>query len=207
MINKEAMKKMVKMYGIDTVLEYAKMAQAEIAREEEKYKSIISPYEYGESGRTRLTFPDWVEETFDDVVNELGISTNKKGSGNSRNMAITNQKFAKYVIYTCNDEGKTLRKMIEVLRSAPAWCKGRGFTRARMELVFHILVLHKEHTDKIVNELKRFLNKYDPMALQVFANADEAFHNTLNHEVQMIAFTERHICKCIAENTKFVFAV
>lgn len=205
MTNKEAMRKMIKMYGVDAVVEYAKMAQAEIAREEEKYKSIISPYEYG-VGRKSISFPDWVDEVFDSVVDELGISVTKKGSGDSCNMAITNQKFAKYVIYTCNDDGETLKEIIKVLRSAPAWCKGHGLTRSRMELVFHILVLHKKHTDEIVAELQKFLNKYEPVALKVFANADEAFHNTLNHEAQMIAFTERHICRHIAESAKFVYA-
>lgn len=203
MTNKDMMKKLVKEYGFDAVKELAARMQEEIKREEQQYKSIIPTSRYGANGKT-VEFPDWVKETVDRVVSELGITITKKGDGNSQNRAVTNEQFAQYIVYTCNDDGRTLRTVLEILLSAPAWCKGYGMTRSRMELVFHILVLHKDA--RVASELKSFLAKYDPTALKVFANADEAFRHTLNHECQMIAFTEREVCKAIEDTVKFNYA-
>lgn len=206
MTNKEAMEKMVNQYGIDAIMEMAKAAEAEIRKKEAKYTTIISPYEYSGAGRVKgIEFPDWVNETFDTIVSEMGVAVYKRGSGDTRNMAITMDRFAKYIVYTCNDDGETLRNVIDILRSAPAWCKGRGMTRARMELVFHMLVLHRDQKDDVIKSVKNILNKYDPTSLMVFANADDDFRHVLNHEIQMIAFVEKHVCEQIVENTKFKF--
>lgn len=203
MNNKDMMKKLVKEFGFDAVKELAARMQEEIKREEQQYKSIIPTSRYGDNGKT-VEFPDWVTETVKRVVSELGTSITKKGDGNSQNLTVTNGQFAKYIVYTCNDDGKTLKTILEILLSAPAWCKGYGMTRSRMELVFHILVLHKDA--RVASELKSFLAKYDPTALKVFANEDEAFRHTLNHECQMIAFTEREICKAIGDSMRFNYA-
>lgn len=210
MTNRETMKKLVKQYGMDAIVELAKQMEDEIRIEEAKYTTLINPYEYSDAGRStnknkNIEYPAWVEETFNNIIKEMNIAVSKKGSGDSHNMAITHKNFAKYIVYTCNDDGETLKNVIKVLRSAPAWCRGYGLTRPRMELVFHILVLHRNYTNEIITELSKFLNKYDPTALKVFANADDAFRHTLNHEIQMIAFTERHICDVIMEETKFEY--
>lgn len=204
MNNKDMMKKLVKEFGFDAVKELAARMQEEIKREEQQYKNIIPLSRYGCANGKTVEFPDWVIETVDRVVSELGITITKKGDGNSQNLAVTNEQFARYIAYTCNDDGRTLRTVLEILMSAPAWCKGYGMTRSRMELVFHILVLHKDA--RVASELKSFLAKYDPTALKVFANADEAFRHTLNHECQMIAFTEREVCKAIEDTVKFNYA-
>ena len=114
--------------------------------------------------------------------------------------------FGKYVVMTCNDDGKTLMDIINILLAAPAWCLGYGITQKRMELVFHILVLHKENREEIIREMKIFLNKYDPVALKVYANADDAYRHTLNYDAKMIAYTEKHICEVIGKVTEFIAA-
>jgi len=199
MTNKEMMKKMVKEFGFDAVAKMVEAAQREIKQDEEKYKYIISPYEYG-VGRNRtkegsVSFPEWVN----DILHEIGYEIWEKGSGESRDMKITHENFAKYIIYTCNDDGKMLRDVLDILTSAPAWCKGRGMTRARMELVFHILVLHREKRDDVIREMKKLINKYDPVTLKVFANADNDYRHTLNYDCKMIAFAEKQICKAIGD--------
>lgn len=203
MTNKEQMKKLVKILGLDSVMEMAEAAQKEIREEEEKYKRIISPHEYSNAGRQgdreKITYPNWVEEAYNKVLSQTGIGCHTYGSGGSRGLKITYPSFAKYVIYTCNDNGITLSNILEVLSSAPAWCTGQGITRSRMELVFHILVLHRENTGAVKEELKKLLNKYDPVALKVFANADDAYRHTLSYDAKMIAFAEKKVCENIAE--------
>lgn len=211
MMNKEAMKKMVKNFGVAEVIEFAKQVNEEIRKEEAKYTTMISMYDYSSAGRNKnrtksIVFPDWVTKTLDNIIKETGIKIYKKGSGDKRSMAITNEDFAKYVIYTCDDGGKTLRNIIEILMSAPAWCKGMGLTRSRMELVFHVLVLHREHTEDVARILRKLLKKYDPASLKVTANASKKFRYVLNHEIQMIGFAERYVCKRIADKRKFKIA-
>jgi len=205
MNNKDMMKKLVKEFGFDAVQELAARMQEEIKREEQQYKSIIPTSRYGANGKT-VEFPDWVKETVDRVVSELGITITKRGDGNSRTLTVTNEQFAKYIVYTCNDDGKTLRDVIDILTSAPAWCTGYGITRFRMELVFHILVLHKGKREEVIGELKRFLNKTDQVSLKVHANDDDTFRHTLNYECKMIAFTEKTVCKAIEDTVRFEYA-
>ena len=209
MMNKEAMKNMVKSFGVAEVIKFAKQVNEEIRKEEEtKYTMIISKYDYSSVGRNKnktksMVYPDWVTKTLNRITKEMNIKICKKGSGEKRSMAITNEDFAKYVIYTCDDGGDTLRNIIEILMSAPAWCKGMGLTRPRMELVFHVLVLHKEYTEEVIRILRKLLNKYDPTSLKVTANASKKFRYVLNHEIQMIGFAERYVCKRIADKRKF----
>ena len=202
-MNNDMMRKMVKEMGFEAVQELALAMEKQIQREEQSYRNIIPVSHYGKT----VEFPDWVTETVNRITSEVGTTITKKGDGNSRNLTVTNEQFARYIVYTCNDDGETLRNVLSVLMAAPAWSKGHGMTRARMELVFHILVLHRSNTDDVVMEMKNFLNKYDPTALKVFANADEAFRHTLNHEIQMIAYTERYICGILNEETRFEYKV
>lgn len=204
-INNDMMRKMVKEMGFEAVQELALAMEQQIKREEKSYRNIIPVSHYGCNNGKTIEFPDWVTETVNMIVSEVGTTITKKGDGNSRNLTVTNEQFARYIAYTCNDDGKTLKNVLEILMAAPAWSKGHGMTRARMELVFHILVLHRSHTDEVVREMKKFLNKYDPISLKVFANADEAFRHTLNHEIQMIAYTERYICGLVNEETQFEY--
>lgn len=203
MTNKEAMKQMVKVFGFDSVMEMVETVRDEIREEEKKYQRIISPYEYSSTGRQgdreKIVYPSWVEETYNKILSQTGIGCHTYGSGGSRGLKITYPSFAKYVIYTCNDNGITLSNILEVLMAAPAWCNGYGITRSRMELVFHILVLHRENTGAVKEELKKLLNKYDPVALKVFANADDAYRHTLSYDAKMIAFAEKKVCENIAE--------
>lgn len=203
-MNNDMMRKMVKEMGFEAVQKLAAKMEKQIQKEEESYRNIISASQYKYNNGI-VEFPDWVTETLNRVVSDLNVSITNKGDGNSRNLTVTNEQFARYIVYTCNDDGETLKNVLEILMAAPAWSKGHGMTRARMELVFHILVLHRSHADEVVAEMKKFLNKYDPTALKVFANADEAFRHTLNHEIQMIAYTERYICGLLNEETKFEY--
>lgn len=206
MNNNDMVKKMVKEMGLTALFDLATEMESEIKKEEQSYKTIIPTSRYGSNGK-QVEFPDWVTETVHRVVSEIGTSITHRGDGDACSLTVTNECFAKYIVYTCNDEGKTLRNVLEILLSAPAWSTGHGMTRARMELVFHILVLHKGYTETVVREMKSFLQKYDPTALKVFANADEAFRHTLNHEIQMIAYTERHICNLLNEEAKFEYKI
>ena len=208
MTNTEMIKKMVKQYGLNAILDMARISQSEIEKEEASYRHIISPMKYSNSGRKaddKISFPKWVDETFQSVLAETGVISTKKGDGKSTSLTVTREDFAKYVIQTCNDDGETLRNIIKILLSAPAWSMGYGMTRSRMELVFHILVLHRNNTKIVIKELEKFLNKYDPTALKVYANGDDAFRHTLNHEIQMIAYTERYICGVINDEVKFEY--
>ena len=199
--NMEMMKQLVKEIGVDGVEALVKRAEARIKKEEESYKKIISQSHWKSK---YITFPEWTEDVVDHVTTELGTKVVAYGSGNMKNLSVTCRQFAKYIVYTCNDDGETLKNVLEILLSAPAWCKGYGMTRARMELVFHILVLHK--VNGVVDEMKRFLNEYDPTSLKVYAHDDEAFRHVLSNEVQMIAYTERYICNAIGnEEVKFNF--
>lgn len=204
MTNKETVKQMVKVFGFNSVMEMVETVRDEIREEEKKYQRMISPYEYSSTGRQgnaskEIVFPDWVNETFDRVVRQTGVGIFKWGSRETRSMKITHPLFAKYVIYTCNDNGITLTDILEVLMAAPAWSMGHGITRARMELAFHILVLHKGNRPAVKEELKKLLNKYDPIALKVFANADDDYRHTLNYEAKMIAFAEKKVLENIRE--------
>ena len=205
MTTNDIMRKLVKEMGFEAVQEMAAKMEKQLQKEEQSYRSIIPVSQYGFNNGKTVEFPDWVTETVNRVISDVGVAITKKGDGNSRNLTVTNEQFARYIVYTCNDDGVTLKNVLEILMAAPAWSKGHGMTRARMEMVFHILVLHRSNTDEVVREMKKFLNKYDPTALKVFANADEAFRHTLNHEIQMIAFTERYICGLVNEETQFEY--
>lgn len=203
MTNKEIVKQMVKVFGFDSVMEMVETVRDEIREEEKKYQRIISPYEYSSTGRQgdreKIVYPNWVEETYNKILSQTGIGCVTYGSGGSRGLKITYPSFAKYVIYTCNDNGITLTDILEVLMATPAWSMGHGITRARMELIFHILVLHKGNRSAVKEELKKLLNKYDPVALKVFANADDDYRHTLNYEAKMIAFAEKKVLENIRE--------
>ena len=203
-MTKEMVKKMMKVFGFNSVMEMVETVRDEIVEEEKKYTKIIPPYEYGSSGYPAddpIVYPDWVNKTLDEVTEKSGIKVHQKGE--SREMRIMNPHFAKYVILTCDDNGITLQDILEILTSAPAWCKGHGITRAKMELVFHILVLHRENRTQVKEELKKLVNKYDPISLKVYANGDEAFRYTLSHEAKTIAFAERAICNNVNAKPRF----
>ena len=204
MTNYELIKKIAKNESIETIRELLEKATAEINAEEEKYKKLLPVWEYGCEMYEGVNkkYPEWVNETFDKILKETGLRVVRRGEGR-RYMAITNPSMAKYIIYDREDEGKTLLDVIEVLLSAPSWCGNFGLSRSRMEMVFHILVLHKENRKEAKAELKRLLQRYDPTSLKVLANEDEAFRGTLNCESQMIMFVEREICKVLGEETKF----
>lgn len=206
MTNSEMMKKMVKEYGSDAVMEMVRLIEKEIKADEAKYTRILSLYDYAGAGRTGYEFPDWVNETLGKVATEVGVAIKTRGDGNTANLAITHANFARYIVYTCNDDGQTLRDVIDILTAAPAWCKGRGLTRMRMELVFHILVLHRGQRERVKEELVKLLNKYDQTSLKVFANADDQYRYVLKHEIQMIAYAERYVCNAINEPTRFEYA-
>lgn len=193
--NTAAIKRMILDFGIDPV----ELAESMKQDQQREWKSILPASRYA-NGKV---YPEWVEETLTAVSKETGVDVIRHGSGKPKSLCVTNEDFAKYIIYTCNDKGSTLCDVIDCLLSAPAWCGGYGMTRFRMELVFHILVLHRDQRETVKSEIKRILNMYDPVALKVFANADDAFRNTLNHEMQMIAFTERKVCSVISEETQF----
>lgn len=209
MNSKDMVKKMVKAFGVDALLEMAKLADSEIKREEAKYTRLISPYEYTISGHKegKPQFPEWVDEILTSISEDMGIPVISKGSGDSKNLAITNKGFAQYIIYACNDDGETLRDILEVLAACPAWCKGVGFSRLRMELVFHMLVLHRSSREMIKQELIKFLGKYDQTTLRVLAALDDDYRGVLNREIQMIAYTEKNvISKIDDEKPKFEYA-
>lgn len=207
MTNFENIKIMVKNNGFDSMMAMLAEAKVAVEKEEEGYKEMISPKEYGGVGvGSGISFPDWVEETFKDVIEKTGIGVWEfKGNSGSRAMSITHSNFAKYVIQTSGN-GIMLENIIEILTSAPAWCGGRGLTRQRMEMVFHILVLHKEDLTAVKDELKKLLRRYDPVALKVFANDDDDFRHTLNYEAKMISFAEKKVCERIGKVTEFKVA-
>ena len=203
MTNKETVKRMVKVFGFESVMEMVEAVRDEIREEEKMYKNVISPYHYCGIGRQgshqQIEYPEWVNETFDKVCKQTGVATFEMGSNGIRSMKITHSLFAKWVIYTCNDNGITLNDILEILMSAPAWSTGYGITRFRMELVFHILVLHNGNRSAVKEELKKLLRKYDPISLKVFANADDEYRYTLNYEAKMIAFAEKKVLTNIHE--------
>ena len=207
MTNMEMIKKLVKNMGAENIFEAIKAAEEEIRREEAKWTTLIHPYEYssaGHVGSKKPEFPEWVTETFDSVVAECsGIRLREHGDGSSKDLAITNKNFAKYIVWSCNDDGKTLRDVIEVLTAAPDWCKGRGLTKQNMELVAHMLILHRNHTDAVKAELKRILNREDQISLKVHANDDDDFRHVLNYEIKKIAFVEKLLCGSVVEVAKF----
>jgi len=210
MTNKEMVKQMVKVFGFNSVMEMVEAVRDEIREEDKKYAQIICPYEYSNVGRQnnkdKIIYPDWVNETFDRVVKQTGVSVYEYGSNGTRSLHITHSMFAKYIIYAANDNGITFNDVLEILMAAPAWCRGQGITRQRMELVFHLLMLHRDNRGKVKTELKVLLNKYDPVALKVFANADDDYRHTLNYEAKMIAFAEKKICEVINATTLFKVA-
>jgi len=207
MNNKDMMKKLVKAHGVDAVVMLAKHVEKEIQQEEAKWSSLISLYEYGAAGhRKAIEYPEWVDEILDRVTTEMGVDVVAHGSGKVKNLAITSKDFARYVIYTTNDDGEIFRDIIEVLLACPAWCKGYGITRFRMELVFHMLVLHRNAKGQVKTELKTLLSKYDQTSLKVLAALDDDYRGVLNREIQMIAYVEKQIIPVIGEKAKFNFA-
>ena len=202
MTNYEMIKKIAKNVSIETVKELLEKATEEIRAEEESYKKMI-PVSWYTPATGHFEYPEWVEETLHEVTKKLGIAISEYGDCKARTMKITRADFARFIIYTCNDNGIMLSNVIEVLMSAPSWSSGHGMTQSRMEFAFHILVLHKDNLSAAKEELKKFIQKYDPTSLQVFANADEAYRFTLNHKSQMIMYAEREVCKVIGSETKF----
>lgn len=197
-------KELIKQYGIEEVENLIAKANEEIVQEEAIYTRLIPESRYYDTQNGKeIDFPDWVNDAFDKIVSETGIAVYHMGSGEKRGMAITCVHFAKYIIYAAGDKGNTLRDVIEVLTAAPSWCRGYGLTTKRMELVFHLLILHKADREQVKQELKVLLNKYDPLALKVFANADDAYRHTLNYEAKMIAFAEKKICEVINAEVRF----
>ena len=197
MTNRETVKQMVKVFGFDSVMEMVEAVRDEIRAEEEKLKKVIT------NGAWKREYPEWVNETFERVTREMGVRVSVYGAYERRSMAITCPDFAKYIIFEGNDQGILLKDVLSVLLAAPAWSMGRGMTRKRMEIVFHILALHRDDREKVKAELIRVLNEYDPVALKVFANADDSYRHTLNYDAKMIAFTEKEICESIKATAKF----
>lgn len=205
MTNYEMIKKIAKNASIETVKELLEKATEEIRKEEESYKTMIPASKYAQT-TGKFEYPAWVDETLQEVTNKMGISIYRYGDCTHRSMKITRDDFAKYIIYTCNDNGIMLQNVIEVLTAAPAWCTGRGITRSRMELVFHILVLHKENLSETKDELKKLLRRNDPTSLKVFANADDDFRNVLDYDAKMISFAEKKVCEKTGKVTEFKVA-
>lgn len=206
MTNKEMMNKMVAIYGFEAVVSMAETVAEEIKKNEEKYKYSIPKHEYAGANGKKPVYPAWVDETLEAVTYKLGTRVVRRGSGESRSYAITNGDFAKWIINNCNDDGITLMNIIEILSVSPAWSKGRGFTQAHMELVFHILVLHKGNLSAVKEELKSILKKEDPNAMRVHANDDDDFRGTLDYDAKMTLYAEKHICEKLNETARFMVA-
>ena len=201
MTNKEMMKQMVKNFGFEAVMDLAEMMQREIQEEEEKYKSVIPVSAYIQTNGKKIEFPKWVDDVLADVCEKSGVRIHKKNDRTPKNMTITCEDFAKFIIFTCNDNGITLMDIIEILKSAPAWHTGHGITRLRMEIVFHALVLHNKQRGNVKKELIEFLRRVDQKSLMVYAN--DEYRHVLNHDAQMMAYVERYICSVINEDTLF----
>ncbi len=202
--NMKAMMEMVKLYGLDDVIAAVKEADNKVRIMEAKWDNLISPYEYSIAGHVgkKPVFPEWVSKVFDTVTKEMNVNVSKWGDGKAKNLAITNVDFAKYIIYTTNDNGDTFRSVLEVLLACPAWCKGYGITRFRMELVAHMLILHGNN-DTVKRELKKFLGKYDQTTVKVLAALDDNYRGILNREIQMISYTEKRLLPVIGDEAKF----
>ena len=207
--------RLIREHGTVAVLAYIKKgmeskSESEIKKQEEipaVFTGLVNPALYGGTS-------DYQKEKFDKTVLPRTKKILKYGCqmhdfsishfGFSGDMRIRHARFAEWVIQNSGEQ--MFLDILDILSAAPDWIKGRGISRFKMELLFHVLVLHKDQREQVKNELKKFLRNYDQESLKVTANQDDEFRNTLSYESKMIAFTEKKICEKLNLERQFIAA-
>lgn len=218
---KEAeLREMVNTFGIDNVLDLmmgrlaeVNKAIAEVVTEEEDAvdatKSIpASKYQQGfdmvngEPVFRPRHYSERTEKVFTKVLRETGTTIWAAGSGEKKCGKIGNPAFARFIIESSGNKPDILTDVITILQNS-AWDMGNGITQAKMELVYHVLALHKGRRDDVVAYLTELLKNYDFTALKVTANQRDEYRNHLNYVEKMTMFAEDYVCERIGEKPKF----
>lgn len=206
---------LIREHGTVAVLAFIKKGMESETKPEEIKKQemcpvftgIINPIHYGgtneyqkrEFDRHVLPKTEKILE-YASKMHDLDLSS----YGESGDMKIRHIRFAEWIIQKSGEE--MFRDILEILSDCPDWIKGRGISRFKMELLFHVLILHKDQREQVKMELKKFLRNYDQESLKVTANQDDEFRNTLSYESKMIAFTEKKICEKLNLERQFIAA-
>lgn len=207
--------RLIREHGTVAILAYIKKGMESESKPEEIKKQEISPvftglvnpihyggtneYQKREFDRHVLPKTEKILE-YASKMHDLDLSS----YGESGDMKIRHIRFAEWIIQKFGEQ--MFRDILEILSESPDWIKGRGISRFKMELLFHVLVLHKDERELVKRELKRFLRNYDMESLKVSSNQDDEFRNTLSYESKMIAFTEKKICEKLNLTRQFIAA-
>lgn len=145
------------------------------------------------------TIPEEINDILRGLATELHLDINWYGFQGNR--TITHARFAEFILMETDRD--TLKDVLYTLSQCYSWIRGRGISRFKMEMVFHVLMLHQGEKEDVKRELIKILNNYDQESLKVTANQDDDFRNTLSYEAKMIAWVEKQVCEALSLERKF----
>ena len=214
-------KAFVETFGADNIMQmvFERMGEVDQAiREEtakeneeiderfEEAKRKISEYKYnrsydmidGKQVKRAVEFSEKTNKAFYKAIKETGVGVWDKKEGGVRAGKVTHASFAKYIIEASGNDPQILIDIINILRKA-TWEKGYGITQKKMELVYHILVLHQDRTEDVIPVLTKILKKDDHTTLKVKANQSEQYRGHLDYEEKIMMLVEDLVCEQICE--------
>lgn len=164
----------------------------------DKYNNVRTP----EGKHRPVSFSEKTERVYLKALKTVGVVEKAYKDGTSSSGKVAHSGFAKFVVEASGNKGDTLVDIINILRDA-SWDGGRGITRQKMEMLYHVLILHRDKREEVIAILTRLLKDYDKTSLMVTANQCEEYRNHLKYEEKMTLFLEDEVCKQIGEQPLF----